>query len=216
MIRAGPHQRLRIWRPNDLRFVAIDFAELLQRLANFIGRPDFLAAGAVGNESDPLPVWRPARILLAPRSVGNALRLALVGGNGEDLAMDRDHRPAVRRRNMESFGIATDGDHFGVIVFGVGLHIDVDFGGLASCNIQFPQSEIVFVDNGLAVGGDAGEVKIAVGVVGNLNRIPALVRDLPNVVDALHHFRAAIGDVLFVGRAIADEVDVIVPAVHGP
>ena len=77
-------------------------------LAELVGDPDLLAAGAVGDEGDPFAVGRPARILLAPGGLGDALRLAAIGGDGEQLAMHGDGGAPVRRREMEGLGLIGD------------------------------------------------------------------------------------------------------------
>ena len=97
--------------------VAIGVAELLEGLAQLVGDPDFLAAGAVGNEGDPLAVGRPARVLLLPGGLGDALQLAAIGGDGEDLAVRGDGRAPVRGREAEALGFG-DGDEFLVVLFG--------------------------------------------------------------------------------------------------
>ena len=52
--------------------------------------------------------------------------------------------------------------------------------------------------------------------MGDCGLLAALVGDLPDVVDALHHLRAAELDVLLVGELVGDEIDVAVAGVHGP
>ena len=109
-----------------------------------------------------------------------------------------------------------EGAQFGFVVLGVGLDIDVDLRALAGGDIEFPEAEIVLVDDGLAVRGHAGEGEIGVFVVGDLDRFAAVLGDLPDVVDALHHFRAAELDALFVGQFVGDVINLAIAAVHGP
>src|ERR1035438_6700286 len=89
VIAAAPHEGFGIRRPDDAALVAIGVADLPRVLAGLVGEVDFFAAGAVADEGDPLAVGRPARFLLFPRCFADALRLSLVGGDGEDLAVGR-------------------------------------------------------------------------------------------------------------------------------
>src|SRR5438445_254685 len=82
---------------------------------------------------------------------------------------------------------------------GVDLDIDNDLGGLAGRGVEFPDAKVVLVDDGLAVGGDAGEEEVAIAVMRDLRFLAALFGDLPDVVDALHDVGAAELDALFSG-----------------
>ncbi len=215
-IRAVPIQRLRIGSPEHAALIAIRVAELLLRLAEFVGDPHFLAARAVGDKRDPLAVGRPARVLLAPGRIRHALRLAAIRGDGEDLAMHRDGPASVRRRQVERFGGIGNGHQRRIVFLGIALDIDRDLRGTARRHIQLPQPEVLFVDDGLSVGGDAREIEVARSVMRHLSGRAALIGDLPDVVDALHHLRAAVLDVLFVGRTVGNEIDLAARGVHGP
>src|SRR6185312_333589 len=96
----------------------------------------------------------------------------------------------VGRREVESLGF-TEGDEFFLVLLRVHLDIDDDFAVLPAGSVELPESEVVLVNNRFAVGGDAGEKEVAVAVIGDPRLLAALVGDLPDVVDALHHFRSA-------------------------
>ena len=97
-----------IGRPDDGALIAIDVGKLLLGLTEFVGDPDFFAAGAVGDEGDPLAVGRPAGVLLAPEGFGNTLDFALVGRDGEEFAVGYDGGALVGRREVEGIGFVAD------------------------------------------------------------------------------------------------------------
>ncbi len=117
---------------------------------------------------------------------------------------------------MEALG-AAQRYQFGIVLFAVGLHIDADLARFPARHIQLPNAEVVLVHNGFAVGRDGGVKEIAIAVVGHLHRLAAgLVGDLPDVVDALHHFGAAKLNALLIGQFVGDEVDFPAIGIHGP
>ena len=130
VISAAPHHAPRIGRPDDAALIAIGVADLLDRLAELVGKVELFAARAVADERDPLAVRRPARVLLLPGSFRNALRLAAVGCDGEDLAVRDDGRAAVRGRKVEALRVG-ERDQLLLVLLGVGFNIHDDLGGLA-------------------------------------------------------------------------------------
>src|ERR1019366_1069294 len=177
VVAAAPHQGFRIGRPSDTALVAIGVADLPRVLAGLVGEVDFLAAGTIADDGDPLSVGRPARLLLFPGSLADALRLAFVGGDGEDFAVRHHGGALVGGRKVEALGVA-EGDQFYVVLLGIRLDIDDDFAGLAGSGVEFPEAEVLLVDDGLAVGGDAGEKEVAVAVAGDAGLLAALIGDL--------------------------------------
>ena len=216
VVGAGPQERLGIGGPHDGVLVAIRVAEFFGVLAELVGDEDLFAAGAVGDVGDPLAVGGPARILLLPRGLADALDFAAIGGDGEDLAVHHDGRPLVRRRDVEAFDFVVDGHELGLVVLQIALDVDADLDAFAAGGIELPDAEVVLVDDNLAVGGDAGEEEVAIAVMRDLDRLAALIGDLPDVVFALHHFGRAGLDGLLVGQLVGDEVDLAALAVHGP
>src|SRR5262249_11554306 len=81
-------------RPGELPLGSVAVAELPLILAALVGDEDFLAAGFVADESDPLAVRRPARLSIAgPRRVRDPVDLAAVGADAEQLAVRGDDGP---------------------------------------------------------------------------------------------------------------------------
>jgi hypothetical protein len=74
---------------------------------------------------------------------------------------------------VEGLSLA-ESDQFDVVLLGVRLDVDDDFAGLAGGGIEFPEAEVLLVDDGLAVGGDAGEEEVAVAVAGDAGLLAAL------------------------------------------
>src|SRR5262249_51164136 len=151
---------------------------------------------SVRNESDPFPVWRPARILVAPGAFGNALNFPAIRGDRENLAVYGDGGALGGRREMKAFGLVRNAGQRHFVFLHVGLDVDADLRTLAAGDIEFPEPEVVFIDDGFAVRGDAGKEQIAIRVMRHGRWLPAFLGNLPNVVDALHHFRSAELDVL--------------------
>src|SRR5271157_1507196 len=216
MVGAGPQKRFGIGRPHDGALVAIGAGDLFDVFAQLVGDVDLFATGAVGNKSDPLAIGRPVRAVLLPRCFGDALERSLIGRDGENIAVHRDGRPFVGRRQAVAFGLIGQRDELGLILFKIALDVDADLARLAARDVELPDAEVVLVHDGFAVGRDAREKEVAVGVVGHLHGLAALIGNSPDVVDALHDFRAARLDGFLIGQLVGDEINLAVQSVHGP
>ena len=166
-------QRLRIRRPDRRVLLVVEIGDLLRRAAFRIGDPDFVTARSIRHERDVLAIGRPLRELAARR---HAIRIdardvAALGRDGQDLSARRDRRAPARGRDVERVDFIADRAELDLVVLVVGADVDLDLVAAAARDVELPDAEVVFVDDGLAVARHRRPEQAAVGVLGHLHRL---------------------------------------------
>ena len=102
--------------------------------------------------------------------------VAAFGRDRENLTADGDHRPAAGRRDVEGIDLVVHRLGLDLVFLFVGRNVDLDFSRAAGGDIEFPDPEVVFVDDHLSIARHRRPEHVAVGVSRHLNRLAALVR----------------------------------------
>ena len=166
-------QRLRIRRPDRRVLLVVEIGDLLRRAAFGIGDPDFIAAGSIRHERDVLAVGRPLRRtgcatpcdpgltrVMSPRSVA-MVRIcprAEIAARRPDGEMSNASTSSLTARNSTSFSLSS-----------VPMSILISLLRPAG-DVELPDAEVVFVDDGLAVARHRRPEQAAVGVLRHLHR----------------------------------------------